>query len=583
LNISSISNLPVLQSQRLDAPSDPDDSGARSILLVLGMHRSGTSALTGVLQKLGVELGEELLPPTRDNPRGHFENARAVAAHEALFAALGRTWQDPRALPPSWRESLPGDVAHEALTQLLRDMLASADSVAVKDPRTSRVVDLWKDVARVSRAEMGAILMIRHPGEVAASLHRRDGLSRVRANLLWMTYLLEAERGTRDLPRAFVSYQSLLADWRSTLTRMRDDGLGHMVPEATATTSAEIDAFLDASLRRHGNGTDVGGASPFETLAIELYGLALRCAAGQAQDSAAAFDDIARRLAPLAAHYFEAPLQLEQEIQWQRLEQARIDGSLQLAAMRELWRPAYPARPPGAARLYYRLDDVGFDESHAVSADPETDGTRRTVIFRLPEDARFDHLRLDPDSAPGVYAIESVTIGGVAVADFADRLRGVQELSMPTSRRGDLIRFASLGDDPYFVFEAQGLGGLDAVTPLDVEVCFRAETVLSEIGAQFDDYRAVLQSHGRDLEHRQQELGRRQQELDAAIREIEKHQASIDAGLKLLPAVAARQERIEATLGAELVAIREHQSVLLTWAQRRTLRYWWRRLTGNRT
>ena len=104
------------------------------------MHRSGTSALTGVLQKLGVALGEELLPPSRDNPKGYFENAAVVAVHESLFSTLSRTWQDPRPMPPRWRESAAADQAHASLTAVICDLFQKADVVAVKDPRTSRVV-----------------------------------------------------------------------------------------------------------------------------------------------------------------------------------------------------------------------------------------------------------------------------------------------------------------------------------------------------------------------------------------------------------------------------------------------------------
>ena len=58
-------------------------------LVVLGMHRSGTSALTGMLHRLGVALGEHLMPATNDNPRGYWEHADIVKVHERLMAALG--------------------------------------------------------------------------------------------------------------------------------------------------------------------------------------------------------------------------------------------------------------------------------------------------------------------------------------------------------------------------------------------------------------------------------------------------------------------------------------------------------------
>ena len=65
-------------------------------LLVLGMHRSGTSALTRVLNLLGVALGDDLMPPGPDNPLGFWEHQGIVSVHEALFAELDRRWDDPR-------------------------------------------------------------------------------------------------------------------------------------------------------------------------------------------------------------------------------------------------------------------------------------------------------------------------------------------------------------------------------------------------------------------------------------------------------------------------------------------------------
>lgn len=550
------------------------------------MHRSGTSALTGVLQKLGVALGEELLPPSRDNPKGYFENAAVVAVHESLFSTLSRTWQDPRPMPPRWRESAAADQAHASLTAVICDLFQKADVVAVKDPRTSRVVSLWEDVARGARATLGAALVVRHPDEVAGSLRKRDGLSRARAHLLWMTYLLEAERDTRSLARAFVSYEGLLADWRVTLARMRSSGLDRVIPEPASAAALDIDAFLDVTLRRN-ESAGISAPSSFEALALELYGLALRCVAGQVVDVPAAFDAVALRLAPLAAQYFDAPLQLEQELERQRHDQARIDASMQLAALRELWRPALPARPPGAARLYYRRESEEFSEASAVPADPQVEGARRDVVFELPADATFDYLRMDPDGAPGVYAIESILIDGAPLADVADRLRGVHEFPLPVTRLGDVARFAALGEDPHFVVDVRGI---DRSASPNIAVRFRFETVLSEVGGYLDDHRDVLHSAGAAL-------AQQQSQLVAAVETLVAQQRLTDDALAQLPNISARQHELAssllaqadvhaqatgagfAALQAELTRLQEQQAHLLAWVRRP----WWSRIFGARS
>src|SRR6516225_10357393 len=77
-------------------------------VIVLGMHRSGTSALAGALHHLGVELGEHLMPASPDNQRGYWEHRDIVAVNHRLMAELGAAWDDIRPLPASWER---GEVA----------------------------------------------------------------------------------------------------------------------------------------------------------------------------------------------------------------------------------------------------------------------------------------------------------------------------------------------------------------------------------------------------------------------------------------------------------------------------------------
>ncbi|WP_123831199.1 hypothetical protein [Luteimonas sp. 100069] len=547
--------------------------------------------MTGLLHKLGAELGSNLLPPTRDNPKGYFENQDVVTAHETLLASLGCSWQNPRSLPDGWRTTAAADDAHDTLSQLLGAMASEADLVAVKDPRACRVASLWVDVARAARMDLGAALMVRHPTEVAASLHKRDGLSYARAHLLWIVYLLEAERQTRGVPRAFLSYETLLADWRGMLESMRAAGLGNMLPAPSVGVEEEIDAFLDLSLRRHEATAGVSETSPFESLAVELYGLALRCASMDIRDIEVQFDDVAQRLRPLAARYLEAPLQLEQAIERQRSDQAQLNATMQLAALRELWRPALPASEPGSARLYYRSEGANFGEAEAVSAYPEVSGARRVVTFELAPGTSFDYLRFDPDNVPGVYAIESVSVDGETVASLAALIQGVNERPVPTMRPSDIVRFAALGDDPHFVFDARTLKRIGAADDgRRVRVEYRFETVMSEVGGYLEDYRESLVSHARELAEWQSQVG-------AAVRKLSEQEARIDRAMEVVPQVLERQLQAGLAVAAldarshalaesignmqtQLASIREQQELVSVWARRRSLGYWWRRLTG---
>src|SRR5215467_6029736 len=103
-------------------------------LVVLGMHRSGTSALTGMLHHLGVTLGDRLMAATLDNPRGYWEHRDVVAAHERLMTALGWGWDDIRSLPPGFERSEPALVARRELAGVLHRDFADAPLWGVKDP-----------------------------------------------------------------------------------------------------------------------------------------------------------------------------------------------------------------------------------------------------------------------------------------------------------------------------------------------------------------------------------------------------------------------------------------------------------------
>jgi hypothetical protein len=74
----------------------------RAVILVLGMHRSGTSALTGTLAKLGASLPKDLMPANESNPRGYWESLGLVKLHDELLASAGSSWDDWRSFNSSW-------------------------------------------------------------------------------------------------------------------------------------------------------------------------------------------------------------------------------------------------------------------------------------------------------------------------------------------------------------------------------------------------------------------------------------------------------------------------------------------------
>ena len=274
-------------------------------ILVLGMHRSGTSAATRVLNLLGAGLGARMMPPMPgSNEKGFWENLDAVDIDDRLLTGIGRSWHDVRAMPEGWMESVAATDAHAAITRLVRTDLATSPLWAVKDPRMCRLAPLWLRALADCGVRPNVLFVVRHPLEVAASLEARDGWSRARSLLLWTQHIIEAEQATRGCPRVMVTFDQILGDWAATMTRV-SRALGVSWPRSLDEARAEIDGFLDVGARHHAAAADRADAATdtgaLPTAVAELFE---RCARLSADDDGGwrdfqAFADEFQRFAAL--------------------------------------------------------------------------------------------------------------------------------------------------------------------------------------------------------------------------------------------------------------------------------------------
>src|SRR5207245_10278397 len=193
----------------LDRKSRARGAGASRALLVLGMHRSGTSALAGALGLLGVHLGNRLLPGTAANAGGYFEDEDVLAIHERLLYELDRTWDDIRPLPDRWWQQEAARHARGRLRQVLSG-LSRAPIWAVKDPRLCRLLPAWTAVRPALRVEPTFIIIIRDPREAARSLAARDGMPAWKSHLLYLRSMVSAETATRRSRRLAATYHQPL-------------------------------------------------------------------------------------------------------------------------------------------------------------------------------------------------------------------------------------------------------------------------------------------------------------------------------------------------------------------------------------
>jgi hypothetical protein len=223
---------------------------ARRAVVVLGMHRSGTSALTRVINLLGADLPKTLLPPTPGNEAGYWESFDLAVIHDELLTSAGSHWHDWRAFNPGWYASPAAAMFRQRILNVLRNDFDDAQLFVIKDPRICRFWPFYQEVLDEFGAKPGLVIPIRNPLEVMASLGRRDGFAPTKSGLLWLRHVLDAEQATRDLPRAVVTFDALLSNWQGVVAAL-GSGLRLRWPGRTALVDLEIEQSLMTGLRHH--------------------------------------------------------------------------------------------------------------------------------------------------------------------------------------------------------------------------------------------------------------------------------------------------------------------------------------------
>lgn len=227
-----------------------------SPLIVLGMHRGGTSAFAGLLHGLGYDLGPTLMQPVDGvNAKGFWEHLGVFRINEQLYSALGRSRFDPREMPQNW-QCLPAfrTAVSDARGLIERDF-SPAHPWAIKDPRFCRTLPVWLEAMEQLGYQPRAVLVARNPRDVARSLQAQKWVdSPARSNLCWLQHMLEAERYTRGIPRAIIGYDALVDHWRTAVQNVAD-ALDIDWRDHGLTNQVDIDAFIDQQQRHFGSET----------------------------------------------------------------------------------------------------------------------------------------------------------------------------------------------------------------------------------------------------------------------------------------------------------------------------------------
>jgi hypothetical protein len=233
-------------------------------MLVLGMHRSGTSAVTRALAELGLDAGRDpLMDATKHNPTGHFEVGRLTGFDDELLTALGGRWAGP---PPTDAEAAAG-LAHGSLGDEARRLVTEVfpeEGWVWKDPRACLLLPFWRTVLV---PEPVAIVVVRNPVAVARSLEARDGIAVGYGLALWERYTRTLLRDLAGMRAYVVDYDATMEDPRAQVDRIVAFLIRAGFDPAPFDAQAAAGAFVgDHRHQGAGGGDDVGDLSARDEL-----------------------------------------------------------------------------------------------------------------------------------------------------------------------------------------------------------------------------------------------------------------------------------------------------------------------------
>ena len=224
-----------------------------STVVILGMHRSGTSCLAGCLEEAGLVLGQ-VDRKGHTNPKGNRENRDIMDLNNTVLEENGASWDRPPDRPCHWSAD------HMEWRDRLIAEYPAHGPWGFKDPRTLLVLEGWL------QGLPGAQLVgtFRHPLSVALSLQKRNGFDIDKSVDLWTTY-------NRRLLQVVESHKMplLCFDWSA---ERYDTVLRTLALRLGLTPPASRFSFFESHLRRNASDPD----APLPAPAQSVYQLLLQ-------------------------------------------------------------------------------------------------------------------------------------------------------------------------------------------------------------------------------------------------------------------------------------------------------------------
>lgn len=242
-----------------------------NLVCVLGMHRSGTSAVTQFVHRLGAAVAPQLLAAMEGvNQEGFWEDSVIVDINERLLAARGAHWYGCCDVLAEGDVSVEARLHAEALRHVQENYALSKLS-AVKDPRLCRLLPFWLDVWAAAGVSPFFLHVVRHPFAVAKSLYRRDKIPHEYGIALWLLHTLEGVRSANTYPGVLVVYDMFMQNPRN----LADALFSRYGAAFGSTQSGRLEAaceIIRGDLRHNDQCLDIQlGLSELCNFAVSLY------------------------------------------------------------------------------------------------------------------------------------------------------------------------------------------------------------------------------------------------------------------------------------------------------------------------
>jgi hypothetical protein len=253
--VNSLASQAELQAARIN------NKVASHLVFILGMHRSGTSALTGMLAQAGFAVPSDLMPATDANPKGYWESVGIMGLNEGFLARMESHWSSVLPLPAGWSASINGREWRTSLINIISESFGGAELPTIKDPRFCTLISGLEPWFESRLIDISFIIPIRHPLEVSNSLQQAEGIELNKALSLWIKSVFGTENATRGYNRKFIGFDGLMENPINALESCIQLVETDINPETTTniskykyTTSLEAlshaSEFIDKSLKR---------------------------------------------------------------------------------------------------------------------------------------------------------------------------------------------------------------------------------------------------------------------------------------------------------------------------------------------